>query len=526
VRRRSRQFVDWLDDRTGFRTIRHHLLEEQLVPGTGWWFTLGSVLLLGLTVQFITGIALALYYAPTPDHAWDSVRYITTVVHMGGFLRGLHHWGASAVVVAAILHLIRVVAFGSYHRPREVNWLVGILLLLVILGSGLTGYLLPWDQRAFWATVVSINISKLTPVFGDQVAALLRGGESVGALTLTRWYALHVLVLPITLITLTIVHLYLMRRQGISGPIRPKTTAPQAFFPYQAARDLVVAIFAGTILAVLAYHGAPALEAPADPTSSDYIPRPEWYFLGLFQLLKFFPGKWEVVGALVIPGLALIFLASLPWIDRGGLREWKHRRAILGTFAAGLASAITLTALGARDHPSSGAVPWNVREVAGMGLVDSSQRCTKCHSATGVAAPIEAARISHAQDWVEAHVADPEMITPGLREAPATNDRDTAAILAALRRLRVGAPSVVDAATLQTMIAINRSCLGCHRIDGVGGDEGPDLSHVGKKFTADDMAKRITNPVDVKPDAEMPAFGGKLSPETIRAIAQWLATRQ
>ena len=170
---RLRDLLAWLDDRTAFRTIRHHLLDEPLPPGTGWWFTLGSVLLFGLGVQVVTGIALALFYAPTPDHAWESVRFITTMIPGGHILRGLHHWGASVVVVAALVHLVRVVFFGSYRKPRELNWIVGLILLQVILAFGLTGYLLPWDQRSYWATVVAINISKLTPLVGESVAALL-----------------------------------------------------------------------------------------------------------------------------------------------------------------------------------------------------------------------------------------------------------------------------------------------------------------------------------------------------------------
>ena len=191
--------ADWLDNRTGFADLRHLALDEPLPAGTGWWFTLGSVLLFGLGVQVVTGIGLALYYAPTPDHAWDSVRYITTSVRGGAFLRGLHHWGASVVVVAAVSPDPRRLLW-QLPQAARVNWIVGILLLLVILAFGLTGYLLPWDQRAYWATVVTINISKLTPVVGEFVAALLRGGADIGALTLTRWYALHVLVLPLALV--------------------------------------------------------------------------------------------------------------------------------------------------------------------------------------------------------------------------------------------------------------------------------------------------------------------------------------
>jgi ubiquinol-cytochrome c reductase cytochrome b subunit len=526
VKTAARAFRAWLEDRAGLEAIRHRLLDEPLPPGTGWWFTLGSVLLFGLLVQVVTGIALAFYYAPTPDHAWDSVRFITTMVPGGSVLRGLHHWGASLVVVAAVLHLVRVVGFGSYRKPRELNWIVGLILLHVILAFGLTGYLLPWDQRAYWATVVTINISKLTPVAGEWVAAFLRGGPDVGALTLTRWYALHVLVLPIVLAWLVGVHLYLMRRQGISGPVRPGSGAPQPFFPGQAARDLAVASAVGTVLVVVAWQGGPPLESPADPTATDYVPRPEWYFLGLFQLLKYFPGRFEVIGAIVVPGLVMALLAALPWIDRGRSREWRSRRVILGTFAAGVAGVVTLTTLGALDRPPTVSAAWNVRELAGAALVASGDRCVTCHRADGVAGPLEAGRISRPQDWLAMHVADPQMIAAGLREPPPLNGRDTSAILAALARLRTAALPTLDGPTTQVMTVLNRSCLGCHVIDGVGGREGPDLSRVGRGADAASIERRIYDPTTVDPQAEMPPFADKLTPDEIRAVAAWLAARK
>jgi ubiquinol-cytochrome c reductase cytochrome b subunit len=317
-----------------------------------------------------------------------------------------------------------------------------------------------------------------------------------------------------------------MRRQGISGPVKPREGTPQPFFPYQAGRDLVVAILAGILLAVLAWKGAPALEPPADPTSSDYVPRPEWYFLGLFQLLKYFPGRLEIIGALILPGLAMTFLAALPWIDRGGTRHWRGRRVVLGAFVAGIVGVISLTTLGALDKPPQQAAGWSVREMAGAALISTGDRCSRCHSPTGVAAPIAAGHIGRAQDWLAMHVADPEMIAAGLREAPATNDRDTLALLAALARMRGAEPPAADDATRHLMVTVNRQCLGCHLIDGVGGKEGPDLSHVGQKYSAELIARRVTNPVDVKPDAEMPSFRGQLTPAEILAIAQWLASRK
>jgi ubiquinol-cytochrome c reductase cytochrome b subunit len=525
VKRRDTRLLNWLDDRTGFRAIRRYLLDEPLPAGTTWWFTFGSLLLFTLAVQVVTGIALALYYAPTPDHAWDSVRYVMTDVWGGSFLRGLHHWAASVIVVAAVAHLTRVVFFGSYRKPRELNWIVGLLMLQVILALGLTGYLLPWDQRAYWATVVTINISKLSPLAGEYVAALLRGGPEIGALTLTRWYAAHVLILPALLAGLVIVHLYLMRRQGISGPVRKQAGPSTMFFPVQAARDLAMAAAVGVLLAALAWKGAPALEPPADPISASYVPRPEWYFLGLFQLLKYFPGRFEVIGALVVPALVMTFLVLLPWLDRGRSREWRYRRGVLGLFAAGLAGVVTLTTLGAMDRPPTATHAWNVREMAGVVLM-GTDRCTRCHSADGLAAPVEAGRIGQSMDWLKAHVADPEVIAPGIRDAPAANQNDTAAIQAALARMRSAAPPAVDAATSHVLVLVNRFCLGCHVIDGFGGHDGPDLSHAGSKLDEATIERRVTNPRDVRPDAEMPSFATKMSPEDIRAVAAWLAARK
>ena len=529
MKRLAAAIADWLDNRTGFRNLRHHALDEPLPAGTGWWFTLGSVLLFGLGVQVVTGIGLALYYAPTPDHAWDSVRYIATSVRGGSFMRGLHHWGASIVVVAAVVHLIRVVFFGSYRKPREVNWLVGIALLLVILAFGLTGYLLPWDQRAYWATVVAINISKLTPMAGEFVAALLRGGEDIGALTLTRWYAIHVLVLPAALVALVVAHLYLMRRHGISGPVRPRSGPSQMFFPHQAARDLTVAVAVGVLMAVLAWKGAPPLEPPADPTSSDYVPRPDWYFLGLFQLLKYFPGRWEIVGALVIPGVVMAFLALLPWLDRGGTREARRRLAVLVPFTGGFVMVVALTVIGAMDAPPANAAQWHIREIAGVSMAQTSERCIRCHRADGLAAPIEAGRITKPADWLAMHVADPQVIAAGIREAPEGSPTDQAenrALLAGLARLRAGPPPATDAETTHVYTVFSRYCFNCHVVDGVGGKDGPALTHVGMSLSAAAIEQRIVDPLSVDPNAEMPSFADKLSPEDIRKLANWLSRRK
>ena len=521
-------FLNWLDHRIGHRAILHHLLEEKLPAGTGWWFTLGSVLLFTLSVQVLTGILLALFYAATPDHAWDTVRYITTQVAGGSLLRGLHHWGASVIVVAALVHMIRVVFFGSYRKPREANWIVGLLLLQVILAFGLTGYLLPWDQRAYWATTVTVSIARLTPLAGDAMATLMQGGSEIGALTLTRWYAVHVLVLPPLLALLTIAHLYLMRRHGISGPIEEQKGEAKPFFPYQAARDITMALLVGALLAALAWKGAPALEPPADPSSSDYIPRPEWYFLGLFQLLKYFPGKLEVIGALVVPGVVMTLLAALPWLDKGKSRRWRDRPVVLTAFVGGLAALVTLTTLGARDKPAQpGAGEWTLQEQAGAMMIADGPRCAKCHSIdANIAAPIQAGAIRQNENWLAGHIADPEVIAAGVRQPPPTNERDNKAMLAALARMRSGAAPTLPAEERQAVSLFSRHCFTCHTIGTAGGDEGPKLTTVGKKLNAAAIAARIADPVSVSPDAEMPAFAGKLTQPEIASLAAWLAAHK
>jgi ubiquinol-cytochrome c reductase cytochrome b subunit len=519
-------FRRWLDDRAGTDAIRRVLLDEPLPAGTAWWFTTGSVLLFGLLVQIVTGIALAMFYAPTPDHAWDSVTYISTAVPGGALLRGLHYWGASLMVVAIVVHLVRVVVFGSYRRPRELNWIVGLVLLHVVLAFGLTGYLLPWDQRAYWATVVTINIARLTPVAGDWLGALLQGGPQVGALTLTRWYAAHVIVLPALIALLVTVHLYLMRRQGISGPITPQPGRSQMFFPWQAARDLAVVAVVALVLVGLAWRGAPPLEPPADPASSGYVPRPEWYFLGLFQLLKAFPGRFEVVGVIVVPALAMTWMLLLPWIDRGRSRAPRHRRGVLLLFFAGLASVGALTVVGALDHPARLQTAWNLRELAGAALIETDERCTSCHAPDRIEPPIRAGRFAQPQAWVNAHVLDPMMIAPSLREPPPVNQADTLAIQAALARLRSGPPPPVDAATRHRQVLVSRFCLSCHRVDGVGGSDGPDLSSVGLKLSAAQIEQRILDPKSVQADAQMPALADKIAADDIRILAAWFASRK
>ena len=522
-----KRLFEWLHARTGYRGAVHVMLDEPLPPGTGWFFTLGSVLLALLSIQLLTGAFLTLYYAATPDHAYDSVRFINSF-SAGRIVRGLHHYGASFIIVALVAHMLRVIAFGSYKPPREATWLSGLVLLALILGFSLTGYLLPWDQRAYWATVVTINISKLTPGAGEIVAGILRGGSTIGALTLTRWYGVHVIFLPAALVLLIVGHLFLMRRHGISGPVRQREGSPFAFFPSQAARDTTMVLIVCILLVAYAWHGAPPLEGPADPTDATYIPRPEWYFLGLFQLLKYFPGKWEVVGAMIVPGLAAAFLALLPWIDRGPERNPLQRRAIMSAVVVGFISVAVLTSLGWLDRPSSAASTetWSLREIGGRAYAQKLN-CTKCHTDTGLADPLEGGPSTRGPEWIAGHIVDPEMIAPGMREPPATIHEREAAAVAAYARRAARDPYPGYPPNIELIAPVwARYCVGCHKIEGDGGTDGPDLTHEGTKHDAATLRRWIEDPEQVDPDAEMPAFGDRLSGAQLDALAQYLASRK
>jgi quinol-cytochrome oxidoreductase complex cytochrome b subunit len=210
------RFDQWLDERFAWRQVWQAIFLRK-IPEVNWLYTLGSASLFVAISQIVTGILLTIYYVPTPDHAYDSVQYISTQLPAGWLIRGLHHWGASAMVVLVVLHMLRVIYYGSYKFPREATWFTGVFLLIVVLGFGFTGYLLPWDQKAYWATTVGTRIAGTPPLIGDWILQVIRGGKELSAITLARFFGVHVWVLPASLLILILVHLYLVIRIGISA---------------------------------------------------------------------------------------------------------------------------------------------------------------------------------------------------------------------------------------------------------------------------------------------------------------------
>jgi ubiquinol-cytochrome c reductase cytochrome b subunit len=519
--------LDWLDSRTGYRAAVTHLLDEPLPSGVGWWFITGSVLLFLLGVQLLTGIVLAMYYVPSPDHAYDSVRFIMDRLPFGSLVRGLHVFGASFIVVATVIHMLRVVLFASYKKPREMTWITGVVLLLLILAFSLSGYLLPWDQKAYWATTVTINIARSAPIVGDQMASLLRGGFDLGALTLGRWYAAHVLILPAALIGFVVAHLYLMRRHGISGPIAAREKSPKPFYPYHALKDTIaIAIVFAALLTFAVVVPAP-LDTIADPTDAAHVPRPEWYFLSLFELLKYFPGPLEPIATIVIPGLLVALLLSLPFLDRSPARHPLQRRVVTSAFAAAGIAIVALTWLGLEDSPAH-ADPdeWGPIAIAGRELAQDA-RCVSCHRTGGAASELAGTRLQRDPEWLVSHVQDPEIIAPDLRPAPpgGMNALSGRAVIAYMRKLRAGSrgPDVNADVRIASRVFATR-CASCHALDREGDPSaGGDLSRIGAEHDASWLREWITDPTAIDELAEMPAFGDQLTPEEMTAIVSHLA---
>lgn len=435
----------WLRERLG-GALFGGFLGRNVPDETGLPHTLGSATLFLLIVQVVTGIVLAMNYAPTPEHAYDSITYIMSQVLFGPVTRGLHHWGSSALVILVGLHILRVVVWGSYKVPREVTWMVGVVLLLLIMAFAFTGYLLPWTQRSYWATVVGTKMVGTVPAIGDWLLQVVRGQVDVGAVTLVRFYAIHVLLLPALLVPLVILHVYLVYRHGIAPAPGNEATARKTkrFYPDQLAEDLVVSLVVLLALfALTAIRGIPT-EVRADPSSTTYVPRPEWYFLFFFQLLKYFKGPlWEPVGVVALPLAVIAFLFFLPLMDRRPERRPRLRPYAMAL--AGLAVVVLagLTYLGAIQQP------------------------------------------------------------PGTQLAPP------------------GSPQALVDRGHEEYVA--SKCQGCHLVKGEGTDFGPDLTHVGNRYTGDKLMKLIRNPLSVNPQASMPAFD-KLSDEDLKALVAYLLT--
>ncbi len=406
----------WVSRRLNLPPVLHHLLDEAIPGGASWIYIFGSVTLFLFILQAITGSMLALYYAPTPDHAYDSVRFIQEEIPFGSFIRGLHHWGSSAMMVMIGLHMLQVYLYGAYKAPREIMWLVGVFLLMVTLTFGFTGYLLPWDQKAYWATQVGINLAGTVPWIGGDLARILRGGSDLGALTLSRFFAVHTLFLPWTIIILVASHLFILRRVGAAGPwdIKKAKSYSEPFYPRQVFMDAVAMGMVFLVLLILAAYFPAHLADRANPTDATFRPVPEWYFLFYYQFLKYFEGKWEIVATFIIPILFFGFLFAVPFLGRNRDRVPVNRPIAIGSGVLLLVFIFSMLGLAIRE--TSKIKVTDPAIVRGKGIF-AKMACAGCHRIQGTGAQV-GPDLSFEGDkrdkaWLFAHFKDPQAVSPG-----------------------------------------------------------------------------------------------------------------
>lgn len=334
------------ESRTGWSRLKKALLLEPLPGGSRWAAAFGSLLLFTFVLQVITGILMTMSYAPSTGTAWQSVYYMQEHLPLGWFIRAVHNWCASAMVILLLVHMAQVFVWGAYKRPRELTWMVGVLLLFCTMALAFTGYLLPWDQKAYWATKVGLDIVGTIPVIGNDLHTVLQGGPHLGNYTLTRFFTIHAFLLPGLLILLIVVHLYLFRVHGVTPPwwetARQLTAEREPFWPGQAWKDALLSFGFLLALGVWCYFFPAPLGEQADP-AKPYDARPDWYFMFLFQLLKYIPGPYEVVGTFVLPTLFFLILFFWPFLDRNPERDPRKRPVAISLLGVGTAGLIGLT---------------------------------------------------------------------------------------------------------------------------------------------------------------------------------------
>jgi ubiquinol-cytochrome c reductase cytochrome b subunit len=578
---------NWLDQRTGYRALVHEALFENVPGGARWRYVWGSTLAFFFSVQVITGLFLWMGYSPSSQTAWESVYYIQNQMWGGWFLRGLHHFVAQAMTILLVLHLMQVVIDGAYKAPREVNFWSGVVLLLLILALSLTGYLLPWDQTGYWATTVSTNLVAINPGIGPAMQTVLVGGNSYGHETLTRFFAIHAGLIPGAIMLFIVVHIYLFRRHGVTEakPVKSVRAPDVGFWPDQVLRDAVacLAVLLVVIFFILRYHGAP-LSAPADPSEQFSAARPEWYFLFLYQLLKYFPGSTEFFGAILVPGLLLLMLIAIPYVGKWRMGH-RFNLGFLGVmlFGAGVLTVLALRAdrndpeflvsrqLADRDAtravelanagiPITGAMMLMREDAYTQGPRIFSRNCSSCHrydghDGLGNALPKDSISASDlkgfaSREWVARFFTPSEIVGPKHWGGTALKDGDMVSWVTEhvpdmdstqkedLRTIEIALSAEAglksqaaldhrDSARIvagRTMIGDSKSCGECHLFHGAGKGS-PDLTGYGSKewltaFIHDPAHERFFGDNNDR----MPSFGVEksLSDKEIGMVADWL----
>jgi ubiquinol-cytochrome c reductase cytochrome b subunit len=452
----------FIDDRTGASHVVGPVMKHIVPADARWWYVFGSAALCCFIMQVLTGIGLALAYVPSGGDAFQSLRYITEQAPLGSVLRGMHFFGASAMVLIAVMHMAQVYLHAAYKYPREMNWMSGVVLLLFTLGMGFTGQLLRWDANGVWSAVVGAEQAARAPIVGPFIAHAILAGDNIGGATLTRFYVLHVFIFPAFIFAGIGLHVWLVLRHGISEtpnagqPVEPatykrdyearlkKTGVP--FWPTAMWRDAVfsLVVVVGIIVCAIAF-GPPVLDQPPDPTSLNVNPKPDWYFLFYFAILSMLPANMETWIILGGPLIAILGLLALPLLSNKGERAPSRRPWAVATVVVAVTAVVTLTIYGDRS-------PWSPQFDA--------------------------------------------------------------------RPLAEQVPAVAGASSPGARVFFDKGCIYCHDIAGNGGQRGPNLTLVGNRLAEDQLILRINNG-----GHNMPAFAGRITHGELTELVAFLKLR-
>jgi ubiquinol-cytochrome c reductase cytochrome b subunit len=463
----------WLEARLGLRDSLLPMLKHPIPRGAagpmGWWYVFGSASLTLLVVQIVTGIGLALVYVPSADKAYDSLLELNYHHPLGWFLRALHYYAGSGMVVMVIVHMTQVFLHGAYKYPRELTWILGVLLLLCTVGMMFTGQVLRWDPDAYWGLAVAGSMAGRVPVLGPYVVGLLLGGPTIGGAALSRFYALHVFVIPGALLFFLVVHLWLVVRRGISAPpvpgqpVDPKTYDAEyekelkngvPFLGEAMLKDVVFSALTVIVVVIMAaVIGPKGPEGAPDPTAGGANPRPEWPFLWLFALLSLCPESAETFVILAFPVILIIALLLVPFVSKRGERAPSRRPVAV------LAVVVIFTVLGVLTYQGVTA-PWSPKMTA----------------------------------WSSEPFSE-ELV------------RDSSPL------------QLEGAAIFQ-----NKNCRNCHVLEGRGGPRGPDLTAVGSRLTKNQLINQVSN--GTPGGGNMPAYGKQINAHEMKALAEFLEARR
>jgi ubiquinol-cytochrome c reductase cytochrome b subunit len=456
----------WVDERLQLATPMRETLQHPVPRQTASWaYVFGSAALTVLALQVVTGILLALIYVPSAGEAWSSLQVLNHQVTLGWFIRALHGWGSNFMVAIVLVHMAEVFLFGAYKFPRELTWVVGVLLLLMTLGMAFTGQVLRFDQDAYWGLGIGASISSRVPILGPFIVKLLLGGPIIAGATLSRFFALHVFVIPGSLLAFVGLHLLMVLKLGINEWPMPGRIVRRAtylreyheltrkdgipFWPDAAGKDLLFSGFILLCIAVCAMHFGPfGPGGQPDPTIIQTAPQPDYFFLWLYALLSLLPPSMETPALLIGPAIALVVLLTLPFYSGEGEKHWKRRPIAVLTIL------LVAVALGTLTHLASNA-PWS-----------------------------------------------PVMDAWSGQPIPAQYLKGRTALQ------RQGA-----------LVFQAKQCHNCHALDGVGGQRGPQLDRIAVELTQDQLIRQV-----IQGGGNMPAYGKNLSPAETTALVAFLET--